>query len=32
MRGLQNKKVTAAAKRLDAKLIGLAIHATGADA
>ena len=32
MRGLKNKKVTAAAKRLDAKLIGLATHATGVDA
>jgi uncharacterized protein (DUF302 family) len=31
MRGLQNEKVTAAAKKLDAKLIALAIHATGAD-
>ena len=32
MSGLKNKKVTAAAKELDAKLIALAIHATGADA
>jgi uncharacterized protein (DUF302 family) len=32
MSGLQNEKVTAAAKKLDAKLIALAIHATGADA
>jgi len=32
MSGLKNKKVTVAAKKLDAKLIALAIHATGADA
>ena len=32
MSGLQNEKVTAAAKKLDAKLISLAIHATGAEA
>lgn len=32
MNGLQNEKVTAAAKELDAKLIALAIHATGAEA
>jgi uncharacterized protein (DUF302 family) len=32
MSGLQNDKVTAAAKRLDAKLIALAIHATGSEA
>ena len=32
MSGLKNKKVTVAAKKLDAKLISLAIHATGADA
>jgi len=32
MSGLKNTKVTAAAQRLDAKLIALAIHATGADA
>jgi len=32
MSGLQNEKVTAAAKTLDAKLIALAIHATGAEA
>ena len=31
MSGLQNEKVTAAAKKLDAKLIALANHATGAD-
>jgi uncharacterized protein (DUF302 family) len=31
MSGLQNKKVAAAAKKLDAKLIALAIHATGTD-
>ena len=30
--GLKNTKVTAAAQKLDAKLIALAIHATGADA
>jgi hypothetical protein len=29
---LQNEKVAAAGKKLDAKLIALAIHATGADA
>ena len=32
MSGLKNKKVTVAAKKLDAKLISLALHATGADA
>jgi hypothetical protein len=32
MSGLKNKKVTVAAKKLDAKLISLAVHATGADA
>ena len=32
MSGLQNEKVAAAAKKLDAKLIALAIHATGAKA
>jgi uncharacterized protein (DUF302 family) len=32
MSGLQNEKVTAAAKKLDAKLIALAVHATGAQA
>jgi uncharacterized protein (DUF302 family) len=32
MSGLKNEKVTAAAKELDAKLIALAVHATGADA
>src|SRR5438105_7956696 len=32
MSGLQNEKVTAAAKKLDAKLIGLAVHATGVEA
>ena len=32
MSGLKNTKVTAAAQKLDAKLIALAIHATGADA
>jgi Uncharacterized conserved protein len=32
MSGLQNEKVASAAKKLDAKLIALAIHATGADA
>ncbi len=32
MSGLKNKKVTAAAKKLDAKLIVLAVHATGAEA
>ncbi len=32
MSGLKNRKVTAAAKKLDAKLIALAIHATGAEA
>src|SRR5213080_1939767 len=30
MSGLQNERVAAAAKKLDAKLIALAIHATGA--
>jgi uncharacterized protein (DUF302 family) len=32
MSGLQNENVAAAAKKLDAKLIALAIHATGAEA
>jgi len=32
MSGLQNEKVTAAAKKLDAKLIALAVRATGAQA
>jgi uncharacterized protein (DUF302 family) len=32
MSGLQNEKVTAAAKKLDAKLIALAVHATGTEA
>jgi uncharacterized protein (DUF302 family) len=32
MSGLQNEKVAAAAKKLDAKLIALAFHATGAEA
>jgi uncharacterized protein (DUF302 family) len=32
MSGLQNEKVSAAAKKLDAKLIALAVHATGAQA
>jgi len=32
MSGLRNEKVAAAAKKLDAKLIALAIHATGAEA
>lgn len=32
MSGLKNKKVTTAAKKLDAKLIALAVHATGAEA
>ena len=32
MSGLQNKKLTAAAKKLDAKLIALAVQATGAEA
>ena len=32
MSGLQNKKLAAAAKKLDAKLIALAVHATGAEA
>jgi len=32
MSGLQNEKVTAAAKKLDAKLIALAVHATSAKA
>jgi uncharacterized protein (DUF302 family) len=31
MSGLQNESVTAAAKKLDAKLIALAIHATGTE-
>jgi hypothetical protein len=31
MSGLKNKKITAAAKKLDAKVIALAIHATGAN-
>lgn len=32
MSGLQNEKVTAAAKKLDAKLIALAVQATGTEA
>ena len=32
MSGLQNEKGAAAAKKLDAKLIALAVHATGAEA
>jgi hypothetical protein len=32
MSGLKNKKVAAAAEKLDAKLIALAVHATGAEA
>jgi uncharacterized protein (DUF302 family) len=32
MSGLQNEKVAAGAKKLDAKLIALAIHATGTEA
>jgi uncharacterized protein (DUF302 family) len=32
MSGLQNEKVAAAAKKLDAKLIALAVHATGVEA
>jgi uncharacterized protein (DUF302 family) len=32
MSGLQNEKVASAAKKLDAKLIALAIQATGGDA
>src|SRR5206468_11689221 len=32
MSGLQNEKVSSAAKNLDAKLIALAVHATGAGA
>ena len=32
MSGLQNEKVIVAAKKLDAKLIALAIHATGVEA
>jgi uncharacterized protein (DUF302 family) len=32
MSGLQNEKVTAAAKKLDAKLIALGVHASGAQA
>jgi uncharacterized protein (DUF302 family) len=32
MSGLKNEKVNAAAKKLDAKLIALAVHATGAEA
>jgi hypothetical protein len=32
MSGLRNEKVAAAAKKLDAKVIALAIHATGAEA
>ena len=32
MSGLKNEKVTAAAKKLDAKLIALGVHATGAQA
>ena len=31
MSGLKNEKVAAAAKKLDAKLIALAVHATGAE-
>lgn len=31
MSGLQNEKIAAAAKKLDAKLIALAVHATGAE-
>jgi hypothetical protein len=31
MSGLKNKKVAAAAKELDVKLIALAVHAAGAD-
>jgi hypothetical protein len=29
---LQNEKVAAAAKKLDAKLLALAVHVTGAEA
>jgi uncharacterized protein (DUF302 family) len=32
MSGLKNEKLAVAAKELDAKLIALAVHATGADA
>jgi uncharacterized protein (DUF302 family) len=32
MSGLKNEKIAAAAKKLDAKLIALAVHATGAEA
>jgi uncharacterized protein (DUF302 family) len=32
MSGLKNKKVATAAEKLDAKLIALAVHATGAEA
>ena len=32
MSGLQNEKVVGAAKKLDSKLIALAVHATGAEA
>ena len=32
MSGLKNRKVAAAAEKLDAKLIALAVHATGAEA
>ena len=32
MSGLQNEKVSSAAKNLDAKLIALAVHATAAGA
>jgi hypothetical protein len=32
MSGLQNENVIAAAKKLDATLIALAVHATGAEA
>ena len=32
MSGLKNEKVTAAAKKLDAKLIALGVHASGAQA
>jgi uncharacterized protein (DUF302 family) len=31
MSGLQNEKIAAAAKKLDAKLIALAVHATGSE-
>jgi hypothetical protein len=32
MSGLQNEKVAAASKKLDTKLIALAVHATGSEA